>query len=91
MSRNAPPTTASTTASMRGLRLLFGTDVPRSDGIRNGRTICCGVIAAPDRRRRWKLTLLVILLAIGVALVMGGSALAHTFAHMSGSGRYRSG
>jgi hypothetical protein len=47
------------------------------------------VAPPPPRRprsRRWKLTFLVILLAIGVALVMGGSALAHTFAHMSGSG-----
>ena len=36
------------------------------------------------RSRRWKLTFLAIVLVIGFALVMGGTALAHSTEHMVG-------
>ena len=38
------------------------------------------------RSRRWKVTFLVIALAVGFALVMGGNALAHAMAHATGLG-----
>ncbi|MFL5737908.1 MAG: hypothetical protein ACJ76P_11295 [Actinomycetota bacterium] len=38
------------------------------------------------RSRRWRLTFLVVALAIGFALVMGGNALAHAMLHASGIG-----
>jgi hypothetical protein len=38
------------------------------------------------RSRRWKITFLVIALAVGFALFMGGSALAHAFSHTTGMG-----
>jgi hypothetical protein len=38
------------------------------------------------RSRRWKVTFLVIALAVGFALVMGGNALAHVMSHATGIG-----